>query len=42
MQLKETGCEDVDFVHLAQDSALFLSYVNTVINLKSSGKLELL
>jgi hypothetical protein len=33
MDLKEVGCEDVDWMHLAQDRNQLQAVVNTVINL---------
>jgi hypothetical protein len=32
--LKETGFEDVDWIHLVQDSVLWQALVNTVMNLQ--------
>jgi hypothetical protein len=36
MDLREIGLEDVDFIHLAQDSDHWRAVVNTVINLRLS------
>jgi len=34
MDLREIGCECVDWIHLAQDSDLWRAVVNTVMNLR--------
>jgi len=34
MNLKEIGCEGVDWIELAQDSDQFRDLVNTVMNLR--------
>jgi hypothetical protein len=31
MDLKETGCEDVDWIHLTQDTVQWLALANTVM-----------
>jgi len=36
MNLREIGCEDVDWIHLAQDRDQWRDDVNTVMNLKVS------
>jgi hypothetical protein len=36
MDIKETGWEDVDWIHLAQDRDLWWALVNTVINLRGT------
>jgi hypothetical protein len=33
MDLKETGCEDVNWIHLAQDRNQWRDVVNTIMNL---------
>jgi hypothetical protein len=33
---KEISCDDVDFIHLAQDRNQFRALVNTVMNLRVS------
>jgi hypothetical protein len=32
--LKETGCEDVDWIHLDQDRVQWLGLVNTILKLQ--------
>jgi hypothetical protein len=36
MGLKETGCEDVEWIHLAQDRVVCHVLVNVVMNLQVS------
>jgi hypothetical protein len=38
MYLKETRCEDVDWIHLAQDRVQWQCSVNTVVNLEVPKK----
>jgi len=38
MGLKETGYEDVDWIHLAQDGDQLQALVNTVMNIRFSQK----
>jgi hypothetical protein len=34
MNLKETGCEDVNWIHLAQDRDQWWAVVNTAMNIR--------
>jgi hypothetical protein len=34
MHLKEVGCEDVDWIHVALDRDEWMAVVNTIINLR--------
>jgi hypothetical protein len=36
MDLRETGCDDMDWIHLAQNRDQWRALVNTVINLRVS------
>jgi hypothetical protein len=35
MNLKEIGCEGLDWIHLAQERGLWRALVNTVMNIKT-------
>jgi hypothetical protein len=34
LELKEVACEDVNLIHLAQDEVYYVTFVNTVLNLR--------
>jgi hypothetical protein len=40
MDRKEIGCEDVDWIQLAQDAVQYQSFVRKVINLQVALKAE--
>jgi hypothetical protein len=34
MDLRDIGCEEVDWIHLAQDRGTRWAFVNTVVNIR--------